>query len=95
MTSNYSCDARKEIQFLSEQIGLNERVFINTIYVGQNDVKGLLFENKDNILEELIGKSIYGVEGKTEKKRYEIIRGLKEEKGHSTEKSKQTFGQCL
>ena len=81
VTSNYSCDARKEIQFLSEQIGLNERVFINTIYVGQNDVKGLLFENKDNILEELIGKSIYGVEGENgEKTIREIIRGLEGKK---------------
>ncbi len=81
ITNSFHYDARKELQILIEQIGLNEKYFKNTIYVGQNEMVGLLHKNKDCVLEELLGKTIYGVDGEQgEKTIREIIKGLEKRK---------------
>lgn len=81
ITNSFHYDARKELQVLIEQIGLNEKHFKNTIYVEQNEMVGLLYKNKDCILEELLGKTIYGLdEGQGEKTIREIIKGLEKKK---------------
>lgn len=78
ITNSFQYDTRKELQFFNEQIGLNERIFKNTIYVSQNDLEGQLYQNKENILEEILGKTIYGVESEQgEKTIIEAINELK------------------
>lgn len=63
VTNYFKYDTRKELQFFTEQIGLNERNFKNTIYVSQSDMEGQLYKNKENVLEEIISKTMHGVEG--------------------------------
>ncbi len=62
ITNTFRYDSRMESEFFTEQIGLNERSFKNTIYLSQNDMKGSLYKNKENILTEILAKTIYGVE---------------------------------
>ncbi|HHT49861.1 MAG TPA: AAA family ATPase [Eubacteriaceae bacterium] len=62
ITNNYKFDSRMESEFFKEQIGLNERIFKNTIYLSQNDMEGSLYSNKENLLKEILAQTIYGVE---------------------------------
>lgn len=73
ITNEFPLDVRKELQFLKKQIGLNERDFKNTVYVAQNEMKGLLYGNKDRILEELLGKALYGIDSEHGEKTIGVI----------------------
>ncbi|SJZ38591.1 ATP-binding protein [Garciella nitratireducens] len=92
ITNCFHYDARKELQFLTQQIGLNQQYFKNTVYVEQNEMKGLLHKNKDSVLEELLGKTIYGINAENHQKTIkQIIKGLekrKKEIGSTNNKSK-------
>jgi uncharacterized protein YhaN len=81
ITDSFKYDARKELQFFDEQIGLSERIFKNSIYVPQNDMEAQLNKKNENVLEEILGKTIYAVEGEQgEKTIREAINQLEKRK---------------
>ncbi|MCR1897958.1 AAA family ATPase [Irregularibacter muris] len=89
----FPTDIRKELQFMKEQIGLSERAFKNTVLIEQNEMVGLLYQNKENIFEELVGKVVYSIEGeKGQKTIRDIIGSLeKDKKEIGTPKNKRSL----
>jgi hypothetical protein len=96
VTDDFPMDNRKEVQFFSTQIGINERIFKNTILVEESEMAGLLYKNQERIFEELLGRVVYGIDKKEEKTIRQMLNDLEKKKKEigTKNRSKSPLGQA-